>query len=204
MTTEPGDNVTMSSGLLRGKLQHDPKFRRRLQNELLHQPHAQFLAREIFGMAKRQTEEDLLPWVFESRCVTNLDTFPRERERLRIISVRAGTAPMDRSRELVEYDDERQTGSRAASPCVQLAALSPLKECRELVDDLGIRASSKPPFDLTQKVRRLSQRTLLRKPEPEDILGRMHHRDSLLFKMAQFDSNWRRPSVIAAASSSTM
>src|SRR5262245_8747541 len=128
MTAEPGDDVAVSPGLLRGKLQHDPKLRWRFQNELLDQLNPQFLAREVLGMAKGQTEEDLLPWALERRCVAVLDTVPRQNQCLRIIRVGAGTAPMDRSRELVQHDDERQTGSRAASPLIQLAALSLLEE----------------------------------------------------------------------------
>src|SRR5262245_52240775 len=118
MTTEPRDDVTMSSGLLRRKRKHEPQLRWRFRNELLHQLHAQILARKIFGMSKRQTEEDLLPWVLERHCMANLDTFVGQNKRLRIVSVRAGPTPMNRSRKLVEYDDERQTRSRAASPRV--------------------------------------------------------------------------------------
>jgi hypothetical protein len=101
-------------------------------------------------------------------------THPRAANNFAIICVGASAAPMDRSRELVEHNDQRQTRSRAASPRVQLAALGPLEEWRKFLDYVGVRASSKSPLDPTQEAGGLFPRTTLREPKSENVIGRMH------------------------------
>ena len=89
------------------------------------------------------------------------------RKRLRGIAV-------DRSRELIEHDHEREPGARHVSPMVQLAPTGSPEHRLILIDDRPVGASPKPPLKLPAMdlLVRVQPR---RKPEGENVLRCCHH-----------------------------
>jgi len=119
VTAEARDHVPMSAGLVRGEFQHSTKRLWSLFDEFLREFDRSFLISEILGMSERQEKERFLPGSLKRRIVTDLDPFESKGESLRTLRQRLGGSAMDRARELIENDDNRQPRPRL---CDQLSS----------------------------------------------------------------------------------
>ena len=79
-------------------------------------------------MPQGQEEEGLLPRSFESRKVTDLNSFKREREGFLILCERPRRVPIDGAGKLIQNNDECQPRSWPLRPVIQFAARRTLQQ----------------------------------------------------------------------------
>ena len=123
VTAEAGDDVAMSTGLVRGELEYAAKLLWCLFDEFFCEFDRSFQISEILGVAEGQEKEGFLPGVIQGCIVTVLDPFERKGESLRILRERLSASAMDRARELIENNDKRQPRPRTLRPAVELSPL---------------------------------------------------------------------------------
>jgi hypothetical protein len=85
-----------------------------------------------------------------------------------------GGIAVDRPRELIEHDDEREPCARQVSPIVQLASTGTPKHRLILIDDGPVGAATKPPLELAA-VGILVRVQPRREPEGENVLRCCHY-----------------------------
>src|SRR5581483_10819454 len=165
MAAEAPDLVAVGASLSGGEL--EPPAARL---ELLGERDGALDVSQVLGVTEGQHEEGLLPRRRERGVVAGVDAFERERDRVRVLRVGARGPAVDRTRELIEDEDEGEPRSRLAGPRIELAALRALEERPEPLDDRCIRAAAKPPLGLPRQSFPVLAHAA-RKPEVEDLLG---------------------------------
>ena len=123
VTAEAGDDVTMTTGLVRGELEYAAMLLWRLFDKFRCEIDRSFQICETLGMSKGQEKESFFPGGLEGCIMTVLDAFESEAESLRILRERLSASAMDRARELIENNDKRQPRPRTLRPAVELAPL---------------------------------------------------------------------------------
>ena len=97
VTAEPGDDVAMATGLVRGELEYAAKLLGRLSHQFFCEFDYPLLVREILGVPQGQEKEGFFPRVLEGRIVTDLDSFECEAECFGILGERLSSSTMDRT-----------------------------------------------------------------------------------------------------------
>ncbi len=173
MPAETRDHVTVRACLRRGMLEHRSLRHRRRTSQFLGQPYGLIEIAQVLGMTERQKEEGLFPRRVERRVVACVEAGACQRARLRVERIHSRIATVDGSGELVEHDDQCEPRAWILGPAVQHPAAGALVERPEPLIDHGIRATAKPPLELTRHGGRIVRRDG-RKPETEHVIGVIH------------------------------
>jgi hypothetical protein len=170
LTTEASDDVAMPTGLVGRELEPGSELRRSLPNQFLCELDRELEMLQLLRVPEREHEEGLFPGRLESGVVADLETLEGERASLRIVREGAAASAMDGPGELVQYDDEGETGPSRMGPFIELASLGALQKGGKAPDDLLVCSASKPPFGSSDESSRVSRESV-GEPEREYLLG---------------------------------
>ena len=108
-----------------------------------------------------------------------LEALERELPRPGVLRVGLRGAAMQRARELVEHDDQREARAGLLGPTVQLAPTGGLEHRPVALDDGLVGAAAEPALELPA-VGLLVRIEPRREPEPEDLLRRWRRHRPIL------------------------
>ena len=121
---EGRDHLPHVVGLRHQRQVYRLQFCRRLRGDVLAEPDEKIQTLQVIlalAVAQRQAEDDLEPRAGESGVVAVCQALHDQRQRGAILREGSGLAPPERTRKLVEHDDERQPAFGIAGPVIEIA-----------------------------------------------------------------------------------
>src|SRR5262245_65955130 len=121
MAIEASDNVAMAARLRCRMRIELLQMLRRLAGESFTKRNAALEQRDLLRVAKGKHKEGLLPYGCQLSVVSALEAIDGEAEGPAVLRECLRGIAVDRSRELIEHEDERQSRARRVPPAVKFA-----------------------------------------------------------------------------------
>src|SRR5690606_38787224 len=116
--------------------------------DLFAKPDQEIEALKVIGsltVAEWQTMNDLEPWRWQRGVVVVRQSIHRQRQRRRVLRESAGIASPNRSRELIEHDDEPEPALGIGGPMVEISCGSFSSKFRKAGVNFAVRAAAHSP-----------------------------------------------------------